>query len=245
MLENELSTLGFTTLEIKVYLGLFKLGGSTANKISVETKLNRTNVYGALNKLMDKGVVSYVVKNRVKWFEAKSPSSVILLIKEKEAELKQIEKNIVNNLKNIPKADSETKNPLEASIFVGKKGLRLIFEEILEAGKPISILAAKSLQLRSFLGPYFLLWNKTRDQLRIKQRSLFPRSIRDTVEHEHSKYFSYKFLEDTFDNPTTTIIYGDICLFIQWSDEPIAIKIHNKEIARSHQNYFDALWDLK
>src|SRR3989338_3699858 len=78
MLENELSTLGFTTLEIKVYLGLFKLGGSTANKISVETKLNRTNVYGALNKLIEKGVVSYVVKNKVKWFEAKSPSSVIL-----------------------------------------------------------------------------------------------------------------------------------------------------------------------
>ena len=133
MLENELSKIGFTTLEIKVYFGLVNLGSCTANRISVETKLNRTSVYGALTKLMDKGVVSYIVKNKVNWFEAKSPSSVIVLIKEKEAELKQVEKNIVNELKMISKAHPEIKKPLEASILTGRNGLRMIFEEILDS----------------------------------------------------------------------------------------------------------------
>ena len=43
-------------------------------------------------------------------------------------------------------------------------------------------------------------------------------------------------------NPTTTIIYGDTVLFIQWSDDILAIKINNENIANSHLNYFNLLW---
>ena len=63
MLEENLSKLGFSPSEIKVYLHLLKTGSSYANKISSETKINRTNVYEALDRLTSKGVISFIAKN--------------------------------------------------------------------------------------------------------------------------------------------------------------------------------------
>ena len=100
---------------------------------------------------------------------------------------------------------------------------------------------AAELQFKQIFGPYFELWHKKRIEKRINQRSIFPKSFREKIKER--RLLEYKFVDDKFTNPTTTIIYNDNCLFIQWSKEPIAIKINNKEIVKSHLNYFNILWD--
>ncbi|GAG12646.1 unnamed protein product, partial [marine sediment metagenome] len=140
----------------------------------------------------------------------------------------------INNLKVIP-----DKKSLEANIFVGKKGLRMLYEEILETQKSISLIAAE-LQFKKLFGPYFELWHKKRIERKIKQRTIIPQSFKTKLKKRN--LLKYKFVDNKFTNPTTTIIYGDNCLFIQWSKEPIAIKIQNKEIVKSHLNYFNMLW---
>lgn len=237
MLEENLSKLGFSPSEIKVYLHLLKTGSSYANKISSETKINRTNVYEALDRLITKGVISFIIRNKVKWFEAKEPNSILSLIKEREEEFKTTKNNIIGDIKQLK--ISPEKKLLEANIFVGKKGLRIIFEEILEVGKPISIIAAE-LQFKELFGPYFELWHKERIERGIRQRTIFPKKLEGKLPKR--RLLDYKFVDNKFTNPTTTIIYSDNCLFIQWSKEPIVIKIRNKEIAKSHLNYFNMLW---
>mgnify|MGYP001606286050 FL=1 len=81
MLEENLSKLGFSPSEIKIYLHLVQEGSSYPKNISAETKINRTNVYEALDRLITKGVISYITKNNIKWFEARKPESIISLIK--------------------------------------------------------------------------------------------------------------------------------------------------------------------
>lgn len=238
MLEENLSKLGFSPSEIKVYLHLLRTGSSYANKISSETKINRTNVYEALYRLIAKGVISFITRNKVKWFEAKSPDSILSLVREKEEEFKATKNRILNDIKQLK--ISPEKKSLEANVFVGKKGLRIIFEEILEVGKPIFIIAAE-LQFKELFGPYFELWHKERINKKIRQRSIFPKRFKEKLEER--RLLEYKFVDDKFTNPTTTIIYGDNCLFIQWSEEPIAIQIQNREIAHSHLNYFEMLWN--
>lgn len=239
MIGESLAKLGWSPSEIKVYLQLLK-GCSYANRISAETGINRTNVYEALDRLVLKGVVSFVSKNKVKWYEAKGVDSILSIIRQKEQEFILLGQQIREELKEV-----DGKKELEATIFTGKKGLRMLFEEMLLAKKPISILGAKALKLRSFLGPYFMLWQKRRQELLIKQRTIFPLSAKNIVENDYTqdfKHYQYKLIED-FDNPTTTIIFGDVCLLIQWSDEPMVVKIKNKGIADSHQNYFNSLWN--
>ena len=238
MLEENLSKLGFSPSEIKIYLHLLKSGSSYANKLSAETKINRTNVYEALYRLVSKGVVSFITKNKVKWFEAKSPDSLLSLLSIRKEELKITENNLLEYVKELRQIKT-IQSPLEASIFVGKKGLRVVFDEILQEKKPISLIAAE-LKFKYFFGPYFELWHKERIERKISQRSIFPIKFKGKLDKR--KFLEYKFVDNRFTNPTTTIIYGDNCIFIQWSGA-IAIKINNKEIAKSHLNYFNMLWN--
>jgi len=239
MIEENLSQLGFSPSEIKIYIHLLKNGSSYPNKISSEIKLNRTNVYEALDRLVSKGVSSFINKNKVKWFEAKSPNSLLSLIKEREDEFKITKNNILEDIRSLNQIKSE-KIPLEANVFTGKKGLRMIFEDILETKKAISLIAAE-LQFKEFFGPYFELWHKERIEKRMSQRTIFSKKFKGKLERR--KLLEYKFVDNKYTNPTTTILYGDNCVFIQWSKEPIAIKIQNKEIAKSHLNYFNMLWN--
>ena len=101
MIEENLSKLGFSPSEIKIYLHLYKNGASYANKLSAETKINRTNVYEALDRLIAKGAISSIMKNKKKWFEAKSPESLLSLINEKEEELKVTKKNLFDDIQQI------------------------------------------------------------------------------------------------------------------------------------------------
>jgi sugar-specific transcriptional regulator TrmB len=236
MLEENLSKLGFSPSEIKVYVHLLKSGASYPNRISSETKINRTNVYEALDRLVAKGIVSFIIKNNIKWFEANIPERILSLIEKDEEILRNTKEDIIRDIKRII---SSQKKHLEANIFVGKKGLRMIFEEILELKKPISLIASE-LQFKDLFGSYFELWHKKRIEFKIYQRSIFSERFEGKVENR--KYLKYRFSDDEFINPTTTIIYGDNCVFIQWSEEPIAIKMENMQIAKSHQNYFEVLW---
>jgi sugar-specific transcriptional regulator TrmB len=246
MIEKNLTKLGFSPSEIKIYLHLLKTGSSYANKISSETKINRTNVYEALDRLIAKGVISFIIRNKIKWFEAKNPESVISLIKEKEEEINKTKKEL---FKEIKKISVNLDKKLEANIFVGRKGLRMIFEEMLEKKKPISLMGSQ-LQFRNFFGPYFELWHRKRIEKKISQKSIFPKQFRPEIEKfkkilkkiNEKTYIEYQFVENKFINPTATFLYGDNCIFVQWSREPIAIKINNKEITKSHKNYFEMLW---
>jgi HTH-type transcriptional regulator, sugar sensing transcriptional regulator len=240
MLTENLSKLGLSPSEIKVYLHLLKEGSNYPNKISSEAKINRTNVYEALDRLVSKGIISFIVKNKLKWFEAKKPEALFTLIKEKEDQLSITKKNISVEIKKLKKQINPLKNSLEANIFTGKKGLRTIFEDILETKKPISLIAA-NLQFKELFGGYFELWHKIRIQNKISQRSIFPKSLKSKLKQR--KLLKYKFVDDKFTNPTTTIIYGDNCLLIQWGKEPLAIRINDKEITKSHLNYFEMLWE--
>ena len=130
MLEQNLSKIGFSPSEIKVYLHLVKNGSSYANKISSETKINRTNVYEALDRLCAKGVVSFITRNKVKWLEAKNFDSLRSYVKQKEEELEEIKNNIYEEIDYMKIGQGRTN--LEVNIFVGKKGLRALFDEIIK-----------------------------------------------------------------------------------------------------------------
>ena len=159
------------------------------------------------------------------------------MVKNKEEELVNLRNSLIEDIRGIKLFDN--KKSLEAGIFTGKKGLRVLFEEILESKKSISWLASR-LQFKEIFGQYFELWHKKRAENGISQRSVWPISFKNKLMKR--KLLTYKFVDDRFTSPTTTVIYGDNCLFIQWSKEPLAIKIQNKEIAKSHLNYFNMLW---
>ena len=240
VIEETLGRLGLSPSEAKVYLHLYRSGGSYANRISAATGINRTNVYEALDRLVEKGAISFVSRNKVKSFQAKAPEHLLLLLEEKEAELAGTKKALLREIAKLKRSAPKPKETVDAGIFVGKKALKSLFEEMLEVGQPLCFLAA-NLQFRYFFGAYFWQWHKKRAGLGITQRTIFPESVRKDV--KRPPLWERKFVGKGYTSPTTTIVYGDNCIFVQWSKEPLAVKIENAGIAGSHQSYFNALWN--
>ena len=63
---NALKDAGLTDGEAKVYLALLELGSSTTGPIIHKSKIAKSIVYQILEKLMQKGLVSYVTKEKTK-----------------------------------------------------------------------------------------------------------------------------------------------------------------------------------
>ena len=241
MIEKTLGYLGFSPSEIKIYLCLLRKGSSYPNEISADTSVNRSNVYEALNRLVSKGVISYITRNKVKVFEAKSTDTLEMLIAEKQKENEKESKTAVAQIRKLKKSLPHPKSRLDGSIFVGRKGIKSLFEDMLSAGKPLQFFAA-DLQFRYFFGTYFQQWHKRRIKLGIYQRTIFPETVRKKV--WPMKLWERKFIPKEYANPTSAIIYGDTCVFVQWLGEPLAVKIENQGIAKSHLNYFNLLWKV-
>jgi predicted transcriptional regulator len=82
--------LGFTEREIKVYLALLELGLTKAGKISAKTKLQHSKVYETLDKLVEKGLVSFIVISKTKHFQAADPKEILNILDERKRRFKDI-----------------------------------------------------------------------------------------------------------------------------------------------------------
>ena len=60
MFQKLFSNLGVDEKEAKVYLSALEIGSSPVSEIAVKAKMNRVTTYGFLEKLVKKGMVSFI-----------------------------------------------------------------------------------------------------------------------------------------------------------------------------------------
>ena len=61
-LKEHLTKAGLTGNESKIYLELLKNEELTANELSKKVSMDRTLAYTVLNHLIEKGLISYIIK---------------------------------------------------------------------------------------------------------------------------------------------------------------------------------------
>jgi len=89
-----LEKIGLTKSEIRVYLALLKLGQTTAGPIVDEAKVTRSKIYDILERLKNKGLVSYITKESTKYFSAADPKSLLDYLEEKEKEIQDDKESV-------------------------------------------------------------------------------------------------------------------------------------------------------
>ena len=65
--------LGFNKNEAIVYMSLIKFGKADANRLIKDTKFHKNIVYDNLEKLIDKGLITFVIEEGRKVFTVASP----------------------------------------------------------------------------------------------------------------------------------------------------------------------------
>ncbi|KQC06317.1 MAG: hypothetical protein APR54_01840 [Candidatus Cloacimonas sp. SDB] len=109
---DELTKLGLSDIEAKVYLALLKKRNLPVKEISSTARINRTQTYDVLAKLVEKGMCVEIFGN-VKKYEAIHPEKVFQNIKSQLDKQKTIAENLAVTLGNVFKNNEDNVNPYD------------------------------------------------------------------------------------------------------------------------------------
>lgn len=248
MVLEALQELGLTKSEIKVYLALLELGQSTTGPIVDKAKISSSKIYEILDKLLSKGLVSYVLKGSVKYFEATQPERILDLIKDKEEDLERQRKEIEKILPELTRKKELSKMKENAAIYRGIKGLETVFYESLKLMKKSQIQYVIGIPSRSEkVNRFFTKWNNYRSSLGIKSKMLFNENTRGEEQTlpENNPNCEIKYMPEGIITPAAINLFNNRTVIFpkETSEEPLIIVIDNKEIADSFRSQFDLLWN--
>ncbi len=231
---RDLEKLNFTVNESKVYLTLVKIGACHAGLIAKETQLDRSSTYNALKALIERGIISTLFENQRTIYVPENPKKIIDYYQEKQA--------IAHNI--IPKLQEQfnfQKPKTNVKIFQGYKGLKTIFQDIIDkcdSKNPYYVLSSEGHFSKKM--PYYApLFRKQKEQKKIKTQML----IRETREkHTLGKYSQYRSIPLRAESPVTINIYENKVAILLWEDTPQAIVIDHPDVAHIFEDYFSFMW---
>ena len=234
-----LEDLGLSEAEAKVYLALLETGSTLAGQIIKKTGLHRGTTYQILQRLVEKGLVSFVIKAGKRYFEATDPKRFLEILKEKEEKIQEILPSLIQKRE-------LGKEKQEVNVYSGYKGIKTVCENILEElkdGEEYLDFGVSGL-FREIMGPYWDLWQKRKRKYKIKAKCIFDETLKEKNPNLLKDYFGEaKFHSQEFKSLTDTMIYKDkVVLFIWTAKPPIAVVIQNKENADSYRNQFNLMW---
>lgn len=243
-----LREIGLTEGEIKTYLALLKLGSSSTGPLTKESQVSRSKLYIILDKLEKKGLASHVEKSGVIYFQAAEPAKIKDVLKEKEKQLKQLEKDFEKFLPNLETFQKQGGKVPRVSVYQGLKGLATAHEYVylkLRRGQTYYSIGIPSSQPEL----HHLYWQKDhlkRVEAGIKVKLLFNGDVPKEVLKNRNSYkgCDARYMPIDLHTPAYFEIYADIVLIIIPTEQPITIEIISEEIVKSFMVYFNEFWKL-
>lgn len=229
-----LKQVGLTENEANVYLIVLRAGSATASEILEKTSIHRINLYDILERLQEKGLVSYAMICKRKAYEAVSPKRIL-----------EIEEEKLNNIRKImPELEAQkslNKISTEATIFKDKAGIRKVLDEIATTKSHEFCYFASGWGFYKFFPEYAEIWASKIKMNKTKARCLISNKLRGAKVIEP---VDYKYLPNEFVFPSTTCIYEDKVFILMWSEQPMGILIRSKEVSDSYKQFFEMLWKI-
>jgi HTH-type transcriptional regulator, sugar sensing transcriptional regulator len=232
-----LENLGLSHNESKVYLTLLKLGLSTAGEVAKESKIHRTNTYDALERLVEKGLVSFIIKDKIKYFEACSPDFLLSHFKEKERALE----DALPQLRLSAKLGAKKG---EAHVFEGVKAFFNILYHWLDFNSDILVYGIPKDVVEQYLKFQINHFHKERQARKVVMKHIYNHNAKERIRFlNKTPYTEAKYLPQKYDTEVSTCVCGDEVALIMWIDPPMIIHICSKRLANAYHAYFELLWE--
>lgn len=238
-MDEILEELGLTVLEVKIYKYLLQIGPSIAGTIARKTGIHRRNAYDALERLIKKGLVSYIKENNTKQYEANNPQVVLDQLNSRKSEWEDL----------MPKLHAQMEgwsDKKETTFFQGIDGLKHIFWDQLDVAEEI-LVHATGVDVTSIVKYFFPKYQLIRKEKKIPTRMLFDKEYKKEVAATAISKLPLskrRFIEEYNTTNVSKYIYGDNVAIVYWADEPSAILIRGKEYAESFRKEYELLWKL-
>jgi len=245
-----LERIGLTKGEIKVYLSLIELGESSSGAIIIKSNVSRSKVYEILEKLKEKSMVSEVIKQNVRFFQAANPEIILDYIKRKETELKNQEEEFKKILPSLEEKQKSKEEKQEVKVFSGFEGVKTFWNWLLDRlTKQDEYLAMtfpkEALENESIIY-MFNDFHKKRAEKGIKAKILSSEKkelVKKGMNFSQTK--NYEFRSTNHILPTGISISGDVVATFSWGKTPRVFAIICKENAEQYKKFFYDIWNEK
>lgn len=229
-----LQNFGFTLAEAKVYLVLLKLGSVKVGQVIEKSGLQSSTTHNSLHSLTEKGFVTYVLKGKIKFYQAVEPKLILKQYQEREKEFQ----DILPKLESIHKFAEEKQT---AEIYEGTAGVMTMLKELIENTKPKDVyyfFAINVSGLNEEIQNFFERYDLKRKEKRLIVKGVARKELKPFFEKR--KYLNVKYTN--FPIPSNISICNDKMVLVSWGDKPSGILIKSKQIIDSEKAFFEELW---
>lgn len=242
-----LKELGFTDGEIKIYEALIKLQKSTITKIIEQSGVSSSKVYLILDKLVNRGLVNYILKDNVKEFHLANPDNILEYVKREKEKLSAIESNVQSLISDI-NAVVGSQIHESAHIYRRLAGLKVahlrLINELNRGEEYVFFSVEKSeLELEEVRWMFKSIHAK-RDERGVTARGIALPSLRPIFKKylPNRKEYRIRFHDLTL-NQGITIGKNRIIIETAHPDA-FAVEIISPKTAKSYKIFFNKMWKL-
>lgn len=241
-----LAAAGLTPGEIKVYYALLENGQSSVGPIVEKSSVSRSIIYTILEKLIEKGLVSSIIKEKTKYFQADDPQKLVEFAQSKEAQLKKTIEDVKTLIPALQLLSAQ-KGSSSVKVFEGFKGTMTVHEhtyDTLKKGEEYFYMGIA--EQPEFYHSYWKKDHRRRIAAGIRCRLLFNKTVAKDILDTRNKYegCNARYMPTGINPPAWIMGYSDVATISFPSPRPITIEITNREIAQSFKEYFEQLWKL-
>jgi sugar-specific transcriptional regulator TrmB len=235
---NELRELGLDENEIQVYLTCLRDKSATVKEIAKETGLIRTTIYGVLDSLTKKGLISKIKKEGVFEFQSASPKEILNILDTKKALIE----SILPKLKQLEEFSKEIK---KIELFEGINGVKTVTNDIIsKANETVKILGAVNNWI-SFSEIFSAIYYRKKKEQNVKTKTILTdnKEERLSVKNPDIKNSTFKFIKDVDLTKSSIFIYHDKVSFVEYEREKAnGFIIQDKTYNKVMNEIFEKLW---
>lgn len=226
---------GLAQSEALVYLALNEIGASSIGDITKTTGLHRANTYQVLDRLIQRGLVSYILKDERKIFSVNDPQNLLHLLHEKQTALEKILPDLL-----LPHQLAKEKG--SAAIYEGVQAFQRMLDHFLDFKAPILVYGIPR-NAPELMKHFIQQYHVRRMQKKISMLHIYNFNALERIRYLNTlPYTEARFLPQEYESSVSTNICGDEVVLVLWSENPFVIHIKNKHVAESYRRYFSLLW---
>jgi sugar-specific transcriptional regulator TrmB len=233
-----LEDLGLTQAEIKVYLTLLELGSSTAGVILKKSKIQNSVMHRALNSLIEKSLINYILEGKRKIYQATNPENFFNFIEDKKHRFESI-------LPELKKKQTFANKPETATVFKGMRGIKEVYSIMIKTKGEYNTFGGGFPCVDLMSESWWMNLHRRRIANKLKSRQVFDKTVRK-IGNDLNKLplTKVRFLSKEFFQSQETVIVGDKVAINVFTENPYSFLVQDKVVADGYRKHFEVLWKL-
>tara|TARA_Y100000310_G_C20691835_1_gene822801 strand:+ start:2731 stop:3489 length:759 start_codon:yes stop_codon:yes gene_type:complete len=245
-----LREIGLTEGEINVYYALFELGETTVGPISNISGVTHAKVYPILERLINKGLVSKIIKDKTMYFSPNTPNALLDFISTKMRSLVEEKTKIKKLIPSLLAKQKEKGDFQYAKVIEGFKGIKALFEDLYmnaTSKKEVLVLGLDDqLKVTKGFQKFFVEYHIMRLKHKIHFKLVFRKNQKKMIDTLYKPIADFSLGEIRYIDllfPAGVFIFQDHVITILSDEKVTAFDIKSKQNADRYRKFFYSIWD--